>query len=153
MSAADTNNTGQALESTRTGLSHETLERAMKENLFYLLGKAPQTATPHDLYMALSYTARERLLQHLVNTVSSFIEQEVKGGCYFSREHLPGPQLGNNLINLGIYEEVEQAVAEFDGNLQDLLDQEEEPGLGNGGLGRLGGLYLGSLATLGPHAT
>ena len=148
MSAADTNNTGQALESTRTGLSHETLERAMKENLFYLLGKAPHTASPHDLYMALAYTARERLLQHLVNTVSSFIEQEVKVVCYFSAEYLPGPQLGNNLMNLGIYEKVEQAVAEFDGNLQDLLDQEEEPGLGNGGLGRLAACYLDSLATL-----
>jgi starch phosphorylase len=148
MSASDTNNPGKALESTRTGLSHEALEQAVKENLFYLLGKAPQTATPHDLYSALAYTVRDRLLQHLVNTVSSLIGKEVKVVGYFSAEYLPGPHLGNNLVNLGIYKEVEQAVAEFDGNLKDLAGQEEEPGLGNGGLGRLAACYLDSLSTL-----
>jgi starch phosphorylase len=148
MSAVEGNNTGKALESTRTGLSLEALERAVKENLFYLLGKAPQNATLHDLYMALAFTVRERLLQHLVNTVSSFIGKEVKVVCYFSAEYLPGPHLGNNMVNLGIYEEVEQAVPEFNGNLESLLDQEEEPGLGNGGLGRLAACYLDSLATL-----
>ncbi len=148
MSAVNNNNTGKALESTRTGLSLETLERAVKENLFYLLGKPPQTATPHDLYMALAFTVRERLLHHLVNTVSSFIENEVKVACYFSAEYLPGPHLGNNMVNLGIYDEVQQAVPEFNGNLESLLDQEEEPGLGNGGLGRLAACYLDSLATL-----
>jgi glycogen phosphorylase len=148
MSVVDKNNAGPAPESIRTGLSHEILERAVKENLFYLLGKAPQTATPHDLYMALAYTVRERMLQHLVNTVSSFIEKEVKVVCYLSAEYLPGPHLGNNLVNLGIYDEVARAVAEFDGSLEALLDQEEEPGLGNGGLGRLAACYLDSLATL-----
>ena len=148
MSGDDLNNAGKVLESTRTGLSHETLERAVKENLFYLLGKAPRIATSHDLYMALAYTVRERLLHHWVNTVSSFIGKEVKVVSYFSAEYLPGPHLGNNLVNLGIYEEVKQAVAEFDGSLMDLLDQEEEPGLGNGGLGRLAACYLDSLSTL-----
>ncbi len=148
MRADEVNPTGKVLESTRTGLSHETLERAVKENLFYLLGKAPRIATSHDLYMALAYTVRERLLHHWVNTVSSFIGKEVKVVSYFSAEYLPGPHLGNNLVNLGIYEEVKQAVAEFDGSLMDLLDQEEEPGLGNGGLGRLAACYLDSLSTL-----
>jgi glycogen phosphorylase len=148
MSAVEENNTGKALESTRTGLSLEALERAVKDNLFYLLGKPPQTATPHDLYMALAFTVRERLLQHLVNTVSSFIGKEVKVVCYFSAEYLPGPHLGNNMVNLGIYDEVEQAVPEFNGTLESLLDQEEEPGLGNGGLGRLAACYLDSQATL-----
>ena len=148
MRVDEVNPTGKVLESTRTGLGHETLERAVKENLFYLLGKAPRLATSHDLYMALAYTVRERLLHHLVNTVSSFIDKEVKVVSYFSAEYLPGPHLGNNLVNLGIYEEVKQAVAEFDGSLMDLLDQEEEPGLGNGGLGRLAACYLDSLSTL-----
>jgi starch phosphorylase len=148
MSAVKNNNTCKALESTRTGLSIETLEQAVKENLFYLLGKPPQTATPHDLYMAMAYTVRERLLNHLVNSVSSFIESEVKVVSYLSAEYLPGPQLGNNLVNLGIYDEVEKAVAEFNGNLESFLDQEEEPGLGSGGLGRLAACYLDSLATL-----
>jgi starch phosphorylase len=148
MSAVKNDKTKRALESTRTGLSVETLERAVKENLFYLLGKAPQTATPHDLYMAMAFTVRERLLQHLVNTASSFIEKEVKVVSYLSAEYLPGPQLGKNMLNLGIYGQVEQAVAEFNDNLESFLDQEEEPGLGNGGLGRLAACYLDSMATL-----
>jgi glycogen phosphorylase len=148
MSAVKNNDICTAPESTRTGLGIETLEQAVKENLFYLLGKAPQTATPRDLYMALAYTVRERLLQHLVNSVSSFIEKEFKVVAYFSAEYLPGPQLGKNMVDLGIYDQVKQAVAEFNGNLESLLDQEEEPGLGNGGLGRLAACYLDSLATL-----
>jgi starch phosphorylase len=148
MSAVKNDKNKRALESTRTGLSVETLEQAVKENLFYLLGKAPQTATPHDLYMAMAFTVRERLLQHLVNTVSSFIEKEVKVVSYLSAEYLPGPQLGKNMLNLGIYGQVEQAVAEFNDNLESFLDQEEEPGLGNGGLGRLAACYLDSMATL-----
>ena len=149
MRADEATKAGQVLESTRIGLSHETLERAVKENLFYLLGKAPRIATAHDLYMALAYTVRERLLHHLVNTVSSFIDKDVKVVSYFSAEYLPGPHLGNNLVNLGIYDQVKQAVAEFDGSLMGLLDQEEEPGLGNGGLGRLASCFMDSLATLG----
>ncbi len=65
-----------------------------------------------------------------------------------SAEFLTGPQLGNNLINLGIYDEVYQAVKGLGLNLQDLAEQEEEPGLGNGGLGRLAACYMDSLATL-----
>ena len=139
---------GQAWESTRTGLSIQTLGRAVAENLFYLLGKPLVNANPHDVYMALAYTVRDRLLQRWVNTVSSFIEHEVKVVCYFSAEYLPGPHLGNNLMNLGVYDEVNKAMQRFGGNLQHFLDLEEEPGLGNGGLGRLAACYLDSLATL-----
>jgi glycogen phosphorylase len=148
MSADKKQSPGKDWERTRTGLGIKTLGRAVAENLFYLLGKPLETATPHDLYVALAYTVRDRLLQRWVNTIKSFIEKEVKVVCYLSAEFLPGPHLGNNLVNLGIYEEVEEAFAKIGGNLNTFLDQEEEPGLGNGGLGRLAACYLDSLATL-----
>ena len=137
-----------AWESTRTGLNIQTLGQAVAENLFYLLGKPLVNAHPHDIYLALAYTVRDRLLQRWVNTVASFMENEVKVVCYFSAEYLPGPHLGNNLLNLGVYDDVNQAIQRFGGNLQHFLDLEEEPGLGNGGLGRLAACYLDSLATL-----
>ena len=148
MSSVNKNNSGKAPESTRTGLSLENLEQAVKDNLFYLLGKAPQAATSHDFYMALAYTVRDRLLQRWVSTLSSFLESKDKVVCYLSAEYLPGPHLGNNMVNLGIYDEMQEAFAKFDGDLEYILGQEEEPGLGNGGLGRLAACYLDSLATL-----
>ncbi len=148
MTSNDANKSGKAPESTRTGLSLENLEQAVKDNLFYLLGKAPQAATSHDFYMALAYTVRDRLLQRWVSTLSSFLESKDKVVCYLSAEYLPGPHLGNNMVNLGIYDEMQEAFAKFDGDLEYILGQEEEPGLGNGGLGRLAACYLDSLATL-----
>ena len=148
MTSVNKRQSGKVFEPTRTGLGIETLGRAVAENLFYLLGKPPKNATPHDIYMALAYTVRDRLLQRWLSTVSTFLEEEVKVVCYLSAEFLPGPHLGNNLMNLGIYQEVKKAFAKIDGNLELLLDQEEEPGLGNGGLGRLAACYLDSLATL-----
>jgi starch phosphorylase len=85
----------------------------------------------------------------LINTVETYLKQkEPKIVCYLSAEFLLGPQLGNNLINLGIYEQVSRAVEESGLSLQDLLEQEEEPGLGNGGLGRLAACYMDSLSSL-----
>jgi starch phosphorylase len=98
--------------------------------------------------MALAYTVRDRLLHRWAKTVESWLHQDVKIVCYLSAEFLMGPHLGNNLINLGIQNPVRQAVEAVGRNLDDLLQQEEEPGLGNGGLGRLAACYLDSLATL-----
>jgi glycogen phosphorylase len=137
-----------AVEDDRTGLSRETLKRAFLDNLFYIQGKFPDLATQNDYYMALAYTVRDRLLNRWLNTNETYIKQQSQGVAYFSAEFLMGPHLGNNLINLGIYTEVEQAMAELGLNLDTLLAQEEEPGLGNGGLGRLAACYLDSLATL-----
>ena len=91
---------------------------------------------------------RERLLQRWVNTAIDYAKQDVKVVCYFSAEYLPGPHLGNNLVNLGIFEMAQKAFDEGGSSLNHFLDQEEEPGLGNGGLGRLAACYLDSLATL-----
>ena len=137
------------VEDYRTGLSVEALRRALADNLFYVQGKFRKIATKNDLYMALAYTVRDRLLQRWINTVETYLRQKKpKVVCYLSAEFLLGPRLGNSLINLGIYNQVRQAVEECGLDLTDLLEQETEPGLGNGGLGRLAACYLDSLATL-----
>jgi glycogen phosphorylase len=136
------------VEDDRTGLSVETLKRAFVDNLFYIQGKFPELATQNDFYMALAYTVRDRLLQRWINTAATYTRLGSRTVCYFSAEFLMGPHLGNNLVNLGIYGEVKQAVEELGLNLEELLEQEEEPGLGNGGLGRLAACYLDSMATL-----
>jgi starch phosphorylase len=136
------------IEDDRTGTSHETLRHALLDNLFYAQGKFPEIATRHDHYMALAYTVRDRLLQRWVKTVETWLHKDVKIFCYLSAEFLLGPHLGNNLNNLGIEEPVCQAVEAIGQNLDDLLGEEEEPGLGNGGLGRLAACYLDYLATL-----
>ncbi len=136
------------VEDGRTGLSIETIKRAFLDNLYYIQGKFPKLATINDYYMALAYTVRDRLLQRWINTASTYTEQGSRTVAYLSAEFLMGPHLGNNLINLGIYDRVRQAVEELGLNLDELLEQEEEPGLGNGGLGRLAACYLDSMATL-----
>ncbi|MEM8779164.1 MAG: glycogen/starch/alpha-glucan phosphorylase [Cyanobacteria bacterium P01_G01_bin.49] len=136
------------IEDDRTGLEIETLRRAILDNLFYIQGKFPEIATKNDLYMALAYTVRDRLLQRWLNTVQTYLKRDTKNVCYFSAEFLVGPHLGNNLINLGIYDQVKQAIDESGLDLETLIDAEEEPGLGNGGLGRLAACYLDSLSSL-----
>ncbi len=136
------------VEDDRTGLDIQTLRRAMADNLFYIQGKFPEIATQNDFYMALAYTVRDRLLQRWLNTVHTYLKSKVKKVCYLSAEFLVGPHLGNNIINLDIFEQVRQAVEESGLNLQELIDTEEEPGLGNGGLGRLAACYLDSLSSL-----
>lgn len=136
------------IEDDRTGLNIETLKRAFADNLFYIQGKFPEIATTNDFYMALSYTVRDRLLRRWLNSIQNYFKPDVRIVCYLSAEFLLGPHLANNLLNLGIYNQVRQAVEELGLDLQALIDQEEEPGLGNGGLGRLAACYMDSLATL-----
>ncbi|PSB20520.1 glycogen phosphorylase [filamentous cyanobacterium CCP2] len=136
------------IEDDRTGLGIETLKRAFLDNLFYIQGKFPAIATLNDYYMALAYTVRDRLFKRWITTAETYGNQQSRSVCYLSAEFLMGPHLGNNLINLGIYDQVKQAVDELGLNFEELLEQEEEPGLGNGGLGRLAACYLDSLATL-----
>ena len=139
------NSPGQ--ESIRTGTSPEILAQALLENLYYVQGRNPELATRNDWYMALAYTVRDRLLHGWLETLSA-LRRGARIVSYLSAEFLLGPQLGNSLISLGIWEPVREAVARHGLNLEDLLEQEEEPGLGNGGLGRLAACYLDSLATL-----
>jgi starch phosphorylase len=136
------------IEDDRTGISLETLKRAFLDNLFYIQAKFPKIATKQDYYMALAFTIRDRLLNRWLHTTQTYLEKSPRMVAYLSAEFLLGPHLGNNLINLGLYDIVKQAIAELGLDLNELLEQEEEPGLGNGGLGRLAACYIDSLATL-----
>lgn len=136
------------IEDDRTGRSLETLKRAILDHLFYSQGKFPRVATLNDYYMAVAYTVRDRLVHHWLCTMDTYYSTAPRQVCYLSAEFLLGPHLGNNLINLGMYDEMKQAVEALGIRFEDMLDQEEEPGLGNGGLGRLAACYLDSLATL-----
>ena len=135
-------------ESVRTGLSQSCLMKAFSDSLFYMQGRSGKTATPNDEYMAAAYTVRDRMLKRWVHSAQTYKEQEVRTVCYLSAEFLLGPHLGNNLINLGIMEKAQDSAIEMGMNFDNILAQEEEPGLGNGGLGRLAACYLDSLATL-----
>ncbi|MGB3403839.1 MAG: glycogen/starch/alpha-glucan phosphorylase [Microcoleaceae cyanobacterium] len=136
------------IEDDRTGMSVETLKRAFADNLFYLQGKDESIATPTDFYMALAYTLRDRLLNRWLQTFKTYMDKKAKIVYYLSAEFLMGRHLGNSLINLHIYDKVRQAVKESGLDLDELLEQEPDPGLGNGGLGRLAACFLDSLATL-----
>ena len=111
-------------------------------------GRSRERATVNDLYMALAHTVRDRLVERWIQTVKNYQAQDVRVVCYLSAEFLTGPHLANNLINLGIYDEAEQAMRKLGLDLETLIEQEEEPGLGNGGLGRLASCFMDSLATL-----
>lgn len=136
------------VEDDRTSLSKTALQRAFLDNLFYVQAKFPEVATLNDYYMALAYVVRDRMLHRWVGTAASYTKNGSRTVAYLSAEFLMGPHLGNNLINLGIYEPVKEAINELGLNLEELLAQEEEPGLGNGGLGRLAACFLDSMATL-----
>lgn len=130
-------------------LSKEDIKTSFLEKLFYGLGRIPAVATDNDLYTALALTVRDRAFRKYVRSLEQFAEQDVRGVAYLSAEYLPGPHLGNNLLNLGITDQTRAALAELNLNLEDLLKEEVEPGLGNGGLGRLASCYMDALATLG----
>jgi len=132
----------------RTGMSIEAIKRAFLDNLFFVQGKPVALATQHDYYMALAYLVRDRMLQRWNGTAESYTRQGSRTVCYLSAEFLMGPHLGNNLINMGIYDQVKQAMEELGLDFNQLLSQEVEPGLGNGGLGRLAACYLDSMASL-----
>ncbi len=135
------------IEDDRTGLSIPTLRRALADNLYYGVGKFPAIASRNDYYMALSLTVRDRLLHRWINTLESYLEHKSKVVCYLSAEFLLGPHLANNMLNLGMLETMRKAVEESGLDFDDLIEHEEEPGLGNGGLGRLAACYLDSMAT------
>src|SRR5262245_11338011 len=138
------------LSNVRTGLEADEIAAALIDNLRCLQGRLPQHATRNDWYMTLAYTIRDRMIERYVATVESIAQTNtgVKAVAYLSAEFLTGPHLGNGLINLGIWQAVEKALSRLGQDLSSLLEQEEEPGLGNGGLGRLAACYMDSLATL-----
>ena len=140
---------GSFQDPERSGLSADDLFAGITEHLFFTLGKLAPSATRHDLYMALSYAVRDRLMTRYLAGKEALNEHPAKSVAYLSAEFLIGPQLGNNLLMLGIEKEAAEALNRFNGTtLDDVREVEEEPGLGNGGLGRLAACYMESLASL-----
>jgi starch phosphorylase len=135
-------------EHIRTGMSVDSIKRAYQDNLFYVQGRDWDVATLNDYYMAAAYTVRDRLLDRWISTAKTYKQTQSRTVCYLSAEYLLGPHLGMNLLNLGITEQAAQAAEELGLDSEEILEQEEEPGLGNGGLGRLAACYMDSLATL-----
>ena len=129
-------------------LEQAPLSQQIRRHLFYSQAKSPSLATTHDHYRALALAVRDRLLQNWVDTAETYTAKGVRTAAYLSAEYLLGPHLENNLVNLGMREEAEQACRELGLDLQELIATEPEPGLGNGGLGRLAACFQESLASL-----
>jgi glycogen phosphorylase len=142
----------QATPSTRvqTAFASGDLQQELIANLHHFQAKHPQHATRNDWYMALAYTVRNRVLDRYISTLDAMasVGTRAKIVAYLSAEFLTGPNLGNSLISLGLWSAAEEAATAVGSDLAALLEQEEEPGLGNGGLGRLAACYMDSLATL-----
>lgn len=125
------------------------LYNGIRERLYYTLGKRPDNASRHDFYMALCYAVRDQMMTYWLDTK----KEGQKEVAYLSAEFLIGPQLNGNLLNLGLVGEAREALNEYDQCLEKVLEIAEEPGLGNGGLGRLAACYMESLSTLKVPAT
>src|SRR6201996_7649029 len=128
--------------------TESAFEGAVLSNLICRQARYPDIATQQDWYMALAYSVRDRMLARWAASTKVYVAKDVKVACYLSAEFLIGPQLGNNLLNLDMQAEAREAMHALGHDLDSLLAIEEEPGLGNGGLGRLAACYLDSLATL-----
>jgi len=135
--------------SARTVAGPEAIADALLGKLRCQQAKLPQYATRNDWYMALAYTVRDFMLANYMATVESIAgPNPTKVVAYLSAEFLTGPHLGNGLVNLGLWEAARDAVSSVGQDLATLVEHEEEPGLGNGGLGRLAACYMDSMATL-----
>jgi glycogen phosphorylase len=133
---------------TRTGMTAAALKAAVTDHLLYSIARPASTLIPDHYYRALSLAVRDRMQKRWMATTHDWLDLSNKVTCYLSAEFLMGPQLGNNLLNLGIEEQAREALAELGQDLDEVLACEVEPGLGNGGLGRLAACYLDSMAAL-----
>ncbi len=131
-----------------TDLTVADIRKAAIDNLFYHRGQAVQSAKPRDIYFAASITVRDLLMRRWRRTVEQVYETNPKFVYYLSAEYLLGRQLPQNLLYTGVAELAQEALQGYGPELAELIRLEREPGLGNGGLGRLAACYLDSLATL-----
>jgi glycogen phosphorylase len=135
-------------EHSRTGMGAHALQRAITDHLRYSVGRPAAALRPEHYYRALALAVRDRMQDRRVASTQTSLDLGRKVTCYLSAEFLMGPQLGNNLLNLGMEHAAKTALAAMGQDLDEVLACEAEPGLGNGGLGRLAACYLDSLATL-----
>jgi starch phosphorylase len=132
----------------RTSLDAAHFKRAFKDNLHFRLGQAAYTANPHDLYMALAHTVRDYLSVRWMDTMEAYYAGRPKFVYYLSAEYLPGRQMLQNLMYTGTLEIARDVFDELELNFEEILAMEAEPGLGNGGLGRLASCFMDSMASL-----
>ena len=126
----------------------EAFKKSVKDNVKFLYRKTIEEATQEQIFQAVSYTVKDVIIDNWLETQKAYDEQDPKTVYYMSMEFLMGRALGNNLINLCAYGEVKEALEELGFDLNCIEDQEPDPALGNGGLGRLAACFLDSLATL-----
>lgn len=129
--------------------AHATLKESIEYNLRYMVARPAERLTRNDWYLALAHAVRDRMVADWIDAGEKLWDPDRRIVAYLSAEFLLGPHLDNNLLNLNLELEARQALTELGQDFDWIVSQEEEPGLGNGGLGRLAACYLDSLATLG----
>ena len=127
----------------------EGFKKEIASNVKKLYRKTLDEATPQEIYQAVSYSIKDDIIDRWIATHKVYREKNVKKVYYLSMEFLVGRALGNNLINLGYYKDIKKALDEMGLDINFIEDQERDPALGNGGLGRLAACFLDSLSTLG----
>ena len=130
-------------------LDKDTIKEEIKENVKRLYRKEFKEATEKEIFQAVSLVVKDEIIDDWLATQNAMEEQDPKTVYYMSMEFLMGRALGNNMLNLCVYDEFKQALDELGLDIVSIEDQEPDPALGNGGLGRLAACFLDSLSTLG----
>src|SRR5438105_1299492 len=132
---------GLSFDYDRPGRDRLSLKRSLANRLIYSLGKDPITATTRDWFNTTAYAVRERLIERWMETMRSYYRADAKRVYYLSLEFLTGRLLANSLMNMGIYDECRDALADLDLDIEEICEHESDAGLGNGGLGRLAACF------------